>query len=99
MDTSSSSNDTPGSASASADSVTQTGTDERDNEASSIDQRPCIKKARYACTFHPESSKFAEEFMDFCTSDLSLELHHTSGTAVDAYWNEVGQVRDVTGHQ
>ena len=46
-----------------------------------------------------ERGQLEEEFMDFCTSDLSLELHHTSETAVDAYWNEVGQVRDITGHQ
>ena len=52
MDTGSSSSDeTPGSASASADSVTQTGIDERENEASSSDQRPCVKKARYACIY------------------------------------------------
>ena len=35
--------------------------------------------------------------MDYCTSDLTLEL--MSETAVDSYWNEVGQVQDVTGHQ
>ena len=109
MDTGSSSSDeTPGSASASADSVTETGIDERENEASSSDQRPCVKKARYAYTFHPESSKFAWAKVSrkglsfaFCTvysRDISVsyggtkDLHRHEQTAAHQ-----GRSRSVAG--
>ena len=98
MDVSSSSDETPRPGSSADTYVTQTGTDEIENEVSSSDQRPCVKEARYECTFQPDSNKFAWArvsrkgpsfaFCTICSRDVSVayggtkDLHRHEQTAV-----------------
>ena len=106
MDTGSSSDETPGSSAGTY--VTQTGTEETATEASSSGKRPCAKKTRYACTFNPESSKYAWArvsrkgpsfaFCTVCSRDISVayggtkDLHRHEQTAV-----HLGGNRSVAG--
>ena len=44
-----------------------------------------------------ERAQLEEEFMDYCTSDHTLQLDATLTTAIGTYWHKIGQIQDSTG--